>query len=155
VLRERRLQRRRDVQQWPMRLRRLSLGCIVLAAGCSVPEVDFFGEDASIDTATDVAVDATGQGDGSSPDASSADAISPDAIPSDASTDGGGGGSPVCPDATPSGATTCCGSTPCVDHSGNGCNCPSCQAQNCNANAFCCVDSNGNVSCKNALTSCK
>jgi len=117
----------------------------LLGAGCSVPEVDV-GEDASVEASADVAMEATVD-----------DGTSGDAPPTDASSADGGEAGPQsgCPDATPDGATTCCGSTPCVDHSGKGCNCTSCGSKDCGVDEFCCYDKHATLTCQAAIAGCR
>ena len=53
----------------------------------------------------------------------------------------------------PPGGNLCCGNVPCVDRSGNGCDCAVCASLACSG--WCCVNSNQKASCKNKATACK
>jgi hypothetical protein len=58
------------------------------------------------------------------------------------------------PSHLPDGATQCCTDTPCVDRQGLGCNCGDC-VQRCTGGKWCCVNKNGDLSCKAGATDCK
>jgi hypothetical protein len=59
----------------------------------------------------------------------------------------------TCPQVVPPGATICCGHSACVARQGNACNCGQCNQQRCAG--FCCVDSNGNLSCVASPADCQ
>jgi hypothetical protein len=106
-------------------LRFLIATLALLVTACDVPEVTFADGDA-----------------GSHKD------VSNEGIPmvdADAAPDG-------CPQTVPSGADTCCSSSPCVGRGGQTCNCNTCQALHCAS--WCCLDSNGNLSCVAAPALC-
>jgi hypothetical protein len=51
-------------------------------------------------------------------------------------------------------ATACCNGLPCVDRQGQGCNCGDC-FNKCGSNGgWCCVDSQGHISCKPSANAC-
>jgi hypothetical protein len=80
--------------------------------------------------------------------------VGDDAAPQkDAAGDVTEAGAPdACPQNVPAGASTCCGSSPCVGRNGNVCNCNDCQLRHCAS--WCCVDSNGALSCVADPASC-
>ncbi len=98
----------------------------------------------------DAGVDATSTADAGDSGVGKADGAADAAGDGAASADGATGcatGSP------PPGATRCCGTVPCVDRSGNGCNCGDCDALACPG--WCCVNGNQQVLCTQSSKACK
>jgi hypothetical protein len=83
-------------------------------------------------------------------DAGATDGNAEDAEDAPAEAEDAGTTAPSCPDAAPPGATSCCGSTPCVERQGNACNCAQCM----NCSGVCCADMNGHTSCVATAADC-
>ncbi len=119
---------------------------VLLTACAATPDIAYVADG-------DAGADATATADGSSGGLKDAALDAPQG--QDGAADAGGAdGATGCATGTPpAGADRCCGAVPCVDRSGNGCNCADCAPLGCSA--WCCIGGNQKVSCKANASSCR
>ena len=125
-----------------MTTRRFALAWAFALVGCAtIPDLTY--DDASVPPEAGV--------DAPAPDASTVNNVDADAAVTTVDS-----ATPLTcdPSHPPDGATQCCSGVPCVDRQGQGCNCVSCLQQKCTGGKWCCVNKNGDLSCKVGANNC-